>query len=106
MSLLLNNVLEAIGAVKCADCGGNHPIMKDTRGLLVSTDRCPGNTIKSIAKNQLTDLVDAVQHVEECVAELKARIDESDWTQVQALADEMNIKLGTIFQIAVEVEES
>lgn len=99
--------MKTLGRVRCADCGGSHNILASgVGGVLSSLDECPGRVPKGATPNQVSEMADTVRHVESCVSELKDRFEESDWTQVQCLADEMSIKLGTLNQIAGEVEKS
>jgi hypothetical protein len=99
--------MKHLGSLRCADCGGRHEILASgSGGVLSSLDKCTGKVPKGATTSQLNEMADAVRHVDSVVTELKARFEESDWDQVQALSDEMSIKLGTLNQIAGEVEKS
>lgn len=99
--------MKHLGRLRCADCGGTHEIIASGRGgVLSSLDQCTGKVPKGATAVQINEMADVVRHVDSCVTELKAAFEDSDWTQVQQLSDEMSIKLGTLNQITGEVEKS
>ena len=82
--------------LQCKDCGESHGIYKGVDGYLISLEKCKGKIEGAATKEEKLAMEESISHTKDCLSELMDRFHEGNWYQVQALADEMTIKLNSL----------